>query len=153
MNETRKYIYVIHKHAATHLHYDLRLEMNGVLKSWALPKEPTKYPTDRRLAIAVEDHQVGYEKFEGVIPEGEYGAGKVEIWDSGEYGFVEQTPGKYVIEIRGKIIQGAYCLIKLKPGSKIDKNWLFFKKSDRKEIPRRKSTQKLKVIPASIPLI
>jgi len=121
-------IYVIHKHAASHLHYDLRLEIDGVLKSWAVPKEPAKDENVKRLAIAVEDHQIGYEKFEGVIPEGQYGAGKVEIWDNGTFEISEKEKEKLVIKIKGKHLKGTYCLIKLKPKIVSDKNWLFFKK-------------------------
>ena len=73
--------YVIHKHKATNLHWDLRLEMNGVLKSWAIPKEPPTAKGTKRLAIQVEDHPISYAKFHGIIPEGNYGAGKVEIWE------------------------------------------------------------------------
>ncbi|MDD5258887.1 MAG: DNA polymerase ligase N-terminal domain-containing protein [bacterium] len=120
-------IYVIQKHKASHLHYDLRLEMNGVLKSWAVPKEPSVDPAVKRLAIAVEDHPLGYEKFTGMIPEGEYGAGTVEIWDRGTYQLLEQSAKAYVLEITGKKLKGLYYLVKLKPGEDL-KNWLFFRK-------------------------
>ncbi|MFH0838590.1 MAG: DNA polymerase ligase N-terminal domain-containing protein [Candidatus Omnitrophota bacterium] len=121
-------IYVIHKHDASRLHYDLRFELGGVLKSWAVPKEPPVDEHTKRLAVAVEDHRLGYEKFEGVIPEGEYGAGTVRIWDRGTYTPKETTPHKFIVDIQGKKLKGTYCLIKLKPKLPTDKNWLFFKK-------------------------
>ena len=118
--------FVIQKHQATHLHYDLRLEDEGVLKSWAIPKEPPLNPGIKRLAVQTEDHPLGYENFEGIIPEGEYGAGTVEIWDQGIYKQIEISNSKIVMDIFGKKIKGKYCLIKLKKDSD-DKNWLFFK--------------------------
>lgn len=117
-------IYVIQKHAATHLHYDLRLEMDGVLKSWAIPKEPPTMPGVRRLAVEVEDHPVEYANFEGTIPEGEYGAGTVDIWDRGTYKLLERKEDKLIVEIKGNRLSGVYVLMRFKD----KKNWLFFKK-------------------------
>jgi len=126
-------IYVIQRHAARHLHWDLRLEEKGVLKSWAVPKEP---PTDeglRRLAVQVEDHTLEYADFEGIIPEGEYGAGTVEIWDKGTYEPLETLSSKRVFEIHGQKLKGTYCLIKLKANVVKEKNWLFFKLKAKKK--------------------
>jgi len=117
-------IYVMQKHAATHLHYDLRLEMDGVLKSWAVPKEPPTSPGIRRLVVQVEDHPLDYANFEGTIPEGEYGAGEVEIWDKGTYKLIDRKENKLVININGSKLRGTYVLVRFKA----DKNWLFFKK-------------------------
>jgi DNA ligase D-like protein (predicted 3'-phosphoesterase) len=117
-------IYVIQKHAATHLHYDLRLEMDGVLKSWAVPKEPPITPGVRRLAVQVEDHPVDYASFEGTIPQGEYGAGTVEIWDRGTYRLIDRKEDKFIVEIDGNRLKGVYVLVRFKE----QKNWLFFKK-------------------------
>ena len=122
-NENEK-IYVIQKHDATHLHYDLRLEMNGVLKSWAVPKTPPIESGIKRLAVQVEDHPIDYANFEGTIPEGQYGAGTVEIWDRGKYILKEKTDNKLIFEIKGTKLKGLYCLIRFKG----KKNWLFFKK-------------------------
>ncbi len=121
-------IYVIQKHAATHLHYDLRLEMDGVLKSWAVPKPPPEEKGVKRLAVQVEDHPVEYASFEGTIPEGEYGAGTVEIWDRGSYVLKAKSENKIVFEIRGNRLKGDYCLVRFKGREKEGKNWLFFKK-------------------------
>ena len=123
-------IYVIQRHDASHLHYDLRLQMQGVLKSWAIPKEPVFKKGVKRLAVGVEDHPLGYEKFEGTIPEGQYGAGEVSIWDKGRYEILDEKPGRFLLAIDGKKLRGRYVLLKLKPkpGEKKDKNWLFFKK-------------------------
>lgn len=117
-------VYVIHKHDASHLHYDLRLEMDGALKSWAIPKEPPHEPGAKRLAVQVEDHPLEYATFEGTIPEGEYGAGTVEIWDKGTYRLVDKKEGKVIVDIDGERLRGVYVLVRLKN----PKNWLFFKK-------------------------
>lgn len=117
-------VYVIQKHAATNLHYDLRLEMDGVLKSWAVPKEPPVEVGVKRLAVQVEDHPVAYATFEGAIPEGEYGAGTVEIWDKGTYKMVDRKEIKLVVEINGEKLRGQYVLVRFRD----KKNWLFFKK-------------------------
>lgn len=117
-------IYVIQKHSATHLHYDLRLEMDGVLKSWAVPKTPPTENGVKRLAVQVEDHPIEYAYFEGTIPEGEYGAGTVEIWDKGEYILKDRAEDKLIFEIMGTRLKGVYCLVRFKAR----KNWLFFKK-------------------------
>jgi DNA ligase D-like protein (predicted 3'-phosphoesterase) len=120
-------IYVIQKHKATHLHYDLRLQKDGVLKSWAVPKEPPLTTGVRRLAIQTEDHPVEYAAFEGEIPKGEYGAGTVEIWDKGKVTIEKWQEKEIIIKIHGQKLHGLYCLIKFKS----DKNWLFFKKKER----------------------
>ena len=119
-------VYVIQKHQATRLHFDLRLELDGVLKSWAVPKIPPTESGVRRLAVQVEDHPLEYASFEGVIPEGEYGAGTVEIWDQGEYVLRSKKENTWIIEILGNRLKGVYCLVKFKG----KKNWLFFKKKD-----------------------
>jgi DNA ligase D-like protein (predicted 3'-phosphoesterase) len=119
-------IYLIHEHHASHLHWDLRLEMDGVLKSWAVPKEPPTDPSVKRLAVLVEDHPLDYASFEGTIPEGNYGAGKVIIWDKGTYELIEKTDKGFVVKIKGKKLKGTYVLFKFKP----PKNWLFFKKKE-----------------------
>ena len=117
-------IYVIQKHDASHLHFDLRLEMDGVLKSWAVPKEPPTASSVKRLAVQVEDHPVEYASFEGSIPEGEYGAGTVEIWDKGTYKLINRKEDKLILEIDGAKLNGVYVLVRFKD----KKNWLFFKK-------------------------
>lgn len=123
-----KHIFVIHEHHASHLHWDLRLEMHGVLKSWAIPKEPPRSVGIKRLAIQVEDHPVGYATFEGTIPEGNYGAGKVEIWDKGELKILKFEPNKEIeFELKGKRLSGKYILVKTNYGDKPEKSWLFFK--------------------------
>lgn len=117
-------IYVIQKHASSHLHFDLRLEMDGVLKSWAVPKEPPTSSGVKRLAVQVEDHPIEYASFEGVIPKGEYGAGTVKIWDKGTYQLIDRKENKLIVDIGGEKLSGVYVLVRLKD----KKNWLFFKK-------------------------
>jgi DNA ligase D-like protein (predicted 3'-phosphoesterase) len=119
-------IYVIQEHHASHLHWDLRLEMNGALRSWAVPKTPPEAVGVRRLAVEVEDHPMEYALFEGEIPEGEYGAGLVTLWDRGTYDAVKVTENKIVFTIRGERLKGNYCLLRTRFGG-VAKNWLFFK--------------------------
>ncbi len=123
----KKFVYAIQKHSASHLHYDLRLEFGGVLKSWAIPKLPPKRKGIKRLAIEVEDHPLGYEKFVGTIPEGNYGAGKVEIWDKGNFTVVEEEKNTIVVDITGEKLNGEYCLVRTKFQGKKN-NWIFFKR-------------------------
>lgn len=121
--------FVVHEHHARHLHFDFRLEMDGVLKSWAVPKGPSVNPADKRLAIMVEDHPLDYVSFEGMIPEGNYGAGTVVIWDRGTYNLISGSAGTGRIEmlLNGKKLKGAFVLTKMKGK---DKEWLLIKKKD-----------------------
>jgi len=128
--------FVIHEHRATRLHYDFRLEMGGVLKSWAVPKGPSMNPTDRRLAVMVADHSVDYIDFEGIIPEGSYGAGPVVVWDEGTYEVVGPTPpevqleeGKLAFILKGRKLKGAFTLARFIRGE-TGKEWLLMKKRD-----------------------
>lgn len=114
--------FVIHEHKSRRLHYDLRLELDNILKSWAIPKKPPAVKGIKRLAIQVDDHALDYIDFEGTIPEGEYGAGKVKIWDSGEFIVISRKKDKIVFELKGKRLQGDYVLLKMKA-----MQWLFFK--------------------------
>ncbi len=118
--------FVVHKHEAHKLHYDFRLEMNGVLKSWAIPKEPPTKEKIKKLAVEVEDHDLSFIDFEGKIPEGSYGAGVIKIWDSGNYELVGRDPKKITFILHGKKMKGEYCLLKFK--KERDRNmWLIFK--------------------------
>jgi bifunctional non-homologous end joining protein LigD len=135
-------IFVVQKHDASRLHYDFRLEMDGVLKSWAVPKGPSMNPEDKRLAMMVEDHPYDYKDFKGVIPEG-YGAGIVEIWDNGKYTDIENDDkeiaekklraglkaGNLKFTLSGKKLKGEFALVKLK--SKEDNAWLLIKHKDK----------------------
>ncbi len=134
----KKPIFVIQKHDASTLHYDFRLEINGVLTSWAIPKGPSLSPKNKRLAIMTEDHPLSYANFEGVIPSGEYGAGPVLIWDRGTYKNIKQKNGKTIpmkkcleeghieIELQGKKLQGSFAIVKFRG----KKNWLLIKMQD-----------------------
>ena len=129
----QKGIFVVQKHAASHLHYDFRLEIGGALASWAVPKGPSMNPKDRRLAMQVEDHPLEYADFAGVIPEGNYGAGTVEIWDRGLFQPLDDPLqgvilGKLDFLLAGDRLRGGFALIRL-PGGK-GNNWLVFKKND-----------------------
>lgn len=121
-----KFCFVVHRHLARRLHFDFRLGLDGVLKSWAIPKEPPIKEGIKRLAIQVEDHPLSFINFEGVIPEGVYGAGKIQIWDKGRYKLKEHADNKIVVELRGKKIKGDYCLLKFKK-EKGKSTWLIFK--------------------------
>src|SRR6266702_4368661 len=123
---------IVHMHDATRLHWDLRLEMDGVLRSWAVPKGPSANPADKRLAVKVEDHPLEYGDFEGIIPEGNYGAGTVIVWDRGVWVPLEDVregfeKGKLLFELRGYKLRGRWTLIKLK---KTEKEWLLIKERD-----------------------
>jgi DNA ligase D-like protein (predicted 3'-phosphoesterase) len=126
---TEKPIFVVQRHDARNLHYDFRLEMDGVLKSWAVPKEPPIEAGTKRLAIQTEDHPLAYANFEGEIPEGEYGAGKVEIWDKGTFELRKRQEKEIVVTLHGDELKGDYVLIRTKYG-KEEKGWLFFKRAD-----------------------
>lgn len=126
--------YVIHHHLARREHWDLRLEVDGVLKSWAVPKEPSPDQAVKRLAVMVEDHALEYGDFQGTIPEGEYGAGEVRIWDTGAYENLGPgsmaaalAQGRVEVRLEGRRLQGNFALIRFK-GKEND--WLFFKMKD-----------------------
>lgn len=119
-------IFVVHEHDSTHLHYDLRLQMGEVLRSWAIPKEPPEKEGVKRLAIQTEDHPLEYADFEGTIPEGSYGAGTVRIWDKGEFSVEKEKDSELLIELKGKKLIGKYALIRTKFKGK--DSWLFFKR-------------------------
>lgn len=121
--------FVIHEHHATHLHYDFRLELNGVLKSWVIPKGPSMNPSEKRLALLVEDHPLEYIDFEGIIPKEHYGAGAVVVWDKGFYELIELKKETITFFLRGKKLKGVFTLLLLK-GRKKGNEWLFVKKKD-----------------------
>ncbi len=114
--------FVIQEHQATHLHWDFRLEKEGVLKSWAVPKGPPEKKGIKRLAIQVEDHDLSYIDFQGTIPEGQYGAGSVKIWDRGDYQIESESPKRIVFELKGNRLKGTFSLVHVKT-----KQWLLIK--------------------------
>jgi len=124
--------FVIHEHHATRLHFDLRLEVGGVLKSWAVPKGVSMNPAEKRLAVAVPDHSLGYIGFEGTLAEGTYGAGEVRIWDKGEFETVgdaaeQLRKGKLIFKFHGAKLCGEFHLVKM---WNQEKNWLIIKSKD-----------------------
>jgi bifunctional non-homologous end joining protein LigD len=133
--------FVIQRHKATSLHYDFRLEVNGVLKSWAVPKGPSLNPADKRLAMMVEDHPLSYGGFKGIIPEGNYGAGIVEIWDKGTYQpeEIDKISDKAIEKnikngmlkffLKGRKIKGSFALVRIRGAD--SKNWLLIKHRDK----------------------
>jgi bifunctional non-homologous end joining protein LigD len=134
---TRALMYVIHKHRASHLHYDFRLEWNGVLLSWAVPKGPSIDPSVKRFATQVEDHPLDYAPFEGVIPKGEYGGGTVMVWDKGTW--VPEVPevdqalakGELKFTLRGKKLKGSWVMVRTRGFGKSPRpSWLLIKHRD-----------------------
>ena len=137
-----KLSFVVQRHKATQLHYDFRLELDGVLKSWAVPKGPSLNPKDKRLAMMVEDHPYDYKNFAGEIPKGNYGAGIVEIWDEGTYADIDNSSkdiavkkiraglkeGNLKFQLFGKKLKGEFALVKLKGNE--DNSWLLIKHND-----------------------
>lgn len=124
---------MVQEHDARRLHYDFRLEVDGVLKSWAVPKGPSSDPAEKRLAVAVEDHPLDYAGFEGVIPEGQYGAGTVVIWDHGTYAPEDDADvaaalreGELKFELEGRRLKGSWVLVRMR-----GKDWLLIKRRDR----------------------
>ena len=147
-----KLAFVVQRHKASHLHYDFRLEMDGVLKSWAVPKGPSLNPKDKRLAMMVEDHPYDYKDFAGVIPSG-YGAGIVEIWDEGTYADLDNSDiktaqkklkaglhaGNLKIRMFGKKLKGEFALVKLKGNQ--DNTWLLIKHNDEYAVQEEYSSE------------
>jgi bifunctional non-homologous end joining protein LigD len=137
----KRLAYVIQRHEATRLHFDLRLELDGVMKSWAVPKGPSLDPSVKRLAIEVEDHPIEYNTFEGTIPEGEYGGGTVMLWDQGTYGYPGDSDdpvaalragyrkGDFKFELHGKRLRGSWVLVRTRRDGRKNQ-WLLIKHRD-----------------------
>jgi bifunctional non-homologous end joining protein LigD len=140
--KAHKLAFVIQKHAASHLHYDLRLELDGVMKSWAVPKGPSLDPSVKRLAMQVEDHPIEYNKFEGTIPKGEYGGGSVMLWDRGTYSYGGADPdpeeglrrgydkGDFKFVLNGKRLKGSWVLVRTRTVQPGKPQWLLIKHKD-----------------------
>ena len=149
--------FVVQRHDASRLHYDFRLELGGVLKSWAVPKGPSMNPADKRLAVMVEDHPVSYISFKGEIPEGNCGAGTVDIWDEGAFIPVDKdlSPiterqaltalknGELKFFLKGGVIEGGFVLVRLK---KDEKNWLLIKHKDEYAVNKKYDSESIKKV-------
>jgi|SRR5688572_9975039 len=147
--------FVVQRHDATRLHYDFRLELGGVLKSWAVPKGPSMNPADKRLAVMVEDHPVSYINFKGEIPAGNYGAGTVDIWDEGAFIPVDKDTmpiterqallalknGELKFFLKGSVIEGGFVLVRLKND---EKNWLLIKHKDEYAVNKKYDSELIK---------
>jgi len=139
--------FIIQKHAARNMHYDLRLEHDGVMKSWAVPKGPSLDPAVKRLAMEVEDHPIEYNKFEGTIPQGEYGGGTVMLWDRGTYSYGGTNPdpveglqrgyekGDFKFVLNGKRLKGSWALVRMRGGRPGKPQWLLIKHNDEYAVP------------------
>jgi bifunctional non-homologous end joining protein LigD len=143
----QKLAFVIQKHAARNLHYDLRLELDGVMKSWAVPKGPSLDPSVKRLAMEVEDHPIEYNAFEGTIPAGEYGGGSVMLWDRGTYSYGGSDPdplqglregyrkGDFKFVLNGKRLRGSWVLVRTRRDPRGRAQWLLIKHRDEQAVP------------------
>jgi bifunctional non-homologous end joining protein LigD len=142
VKRAKKLAFVIQKHAASHLHFDLRLELDGVMKSWAVPKGPSLDPTVKRLAVEVEDHPIDYNTFEGTIPRGQYGGGTVMLWDRGTYRYGGDDPdpleglrggyakGDFKFVLSGRRLRGSWVLVRTRRGDSRRPHWLLIKHRD-----------------------
>ena len=134
IDKSKNRVFVVQKHDASHLHYDFRLELNGVLVSWAVPKGPCLDPAVKRLAVHVEDHPITYANFEGVIPKGQYGGGTVMLWDKGKWTSKDKNPyeayvnGHMTFSLKGVKLKGLWKLLRINQN---DKTWLLIKVDDK----------------------